>query len=60
MKPTHILCQGLQVRDKVEVAEAFLALGSQLNGLHGKNFIVACGLLGIDQQVVVREIDLTG
>jgi hypothetical protein len=48
------------VRDKVEVAEAFLALGSQLNGLHGQNFIVACGLLGIDQRVVVREIDLAG
>jgi hypothetical protein len=49
----------LGVRDKVEVAEALLALAGELDGLHRRDLIVAGGLLHVDKRVMMREVDLT-
>jgi hypothetical protein len=50
--------KGLGVRDKVEKAEALLALAGELNGLHRRDLIVARGVLSVHERVVMREVDL--
>ena len=46
--------EGLRVQDEVEVAEALLALTCEVDGHLCGNFVVACGILGIDKWVMVR------
>ena len=48
--------KGLEVWDEVEVAEAFLALTSELDGHHQSNLVVACCILCVDKRVVMREV----
>ena len=35
-----------------------LALAGELDGLHGRNLVIACGVLSVDDGVVMREVDL--
>ena len=51
--------KGLGVWDEVEVAQAFLALASELNGHDQDNPIVAHCILSIDKQVIMRKIHYT-
>lgn len=50
--------QGLQVRYEVEVQKLLLAPSGQLDGMHGPGVVVACGVLCIDQLVMLWEINL--
>ena len=52
------LHEGLGVGDKVEVAEALLALAGEVDGLHRRYLVVACGILGVHKRVVVEQINL--
>ena len=40
------------------MAEAFLAFASELDGLYCRYFVVACGVMGIDQWIMVKKVNL--
>ena len=46
------------MRDEIEVAESLLALAHELDGLHQRDLIVACRVLGVHERVMVREVYL--